>query len=59
MISTTVSTFMRSKKATVTGLTIGAIGALTATFNFDPVQLSVSLLLILCEVTLMLENKKQ
>ena len=49
--------FMKTKKATVTGLTIGAIGALTAIFNFDPIQLTVSLVLILCEVSLMMENK--
>lgn len=49
--------FMKSKKAIGIGITIGAIGAITSIFNFDPIQLTVSTILILCEVHLMLEKK--
>jgi hypothetical protein len=52
-----LSKFMKTKSAIGTGLTIGAIGLLTAIFNFDPVQAVTSCALIVCEISLYLESR--
>jgi hypothetical protein len=39
----------------MTGISIGGVGALTAIFNFDPVQLVVSTILIVTEVMILLD----
>lgn len=54
-----LKSFMKTKSACMTGITIGAIGAITAVFNFDPVQLVVSTVLIVTEVMILLDIRKE
>ena len=55
MISTLIK-FMKNKSVSTIGLTAGAIGGVTSILNFDPIQLAVSIMLILCAATLILEK---
>jgi hypothetical protein len=50
-----LKSFMKTKSACMTGISIGGVGALTAIFNFDPVQLLVSTILIVTEVMILLD----
>ena len=50
-----LKSFMKTKSACMTGISIGGVGALTAIFNFDPVQLVVSTILIVTEVMILLD----
>ena len=50
-----LKSFMKTKSACMTGMAIGGVGALTAVFNFDPVQLVVSTILIVTEVMILLD----
>ena len=50
-----LKSFMKTKSACMTGISIGGVGALTAIFNFDPVQLLVSTILIVTEVMMLLD----
>jgi|TARA_B110000902_G_scaffold252438_1_gene313904 hypothetical protein len=54
-----LKSFMKTKGACGTGITIGAVGALTAVFNFDPIQLVVSITLLLTELMILLELIKE
>ena len=50
-----LKSFMKTTSACMTGISIGGVGALTAIFNFDPVQLVVSTILIVTEVMILLD----
>jgi hypothetical protein len=50
-----LKSFMKTKSACMTGMAIGGVGALTAIFNFDPIQFVVSTILIVTEVMILLD----
>ncbi len=54
-----ISNFMKTKSAVYTGLCIGAFGLLTSIFNFDPVQFTVSCALIVSEISIYFDMKKE
>lgn len=54
-----LKSFMKTKNACMTGMAIGGVGALTAIFNFDPVQLVVSTILIVTEVMILLDIRSE
>jgi|TARA_B110000908_G_C10192412_1_gene421146 hypothetical protein len=54
-----LKSFMKTKKACMTGMAIGVVGVVTATFNFDPIQFVVSTILIGVELTLLIDIREE